>query len=63
MKNTSKKRLRLEMTTIRNLATEQLRRVNAGMASDDDDTDSSGTITMSPGPSYACSPSCVRCVS
>jgi hypothetical protein len=59
MKNTSKKRLRLEVSTIRNLATDELRRVNAGLPTDD--SESSNTVTMSPGPTYACSVSCVQC--
>ena len=62
MKNTSKKRLRLESATIRNLATDQLRRIHAGLPSDDD-TESSGTISMSPGPTFiGCTvDSCIRC--
>ena len=59
MKNTSKKRLQLESSTIRNLGADQLRRVNAGQPSDD--SESSGTVTVGPGPTYVCSISCVRC--
>jgi hypothetical protein len=72
MKHTSKKRLRLELSTIRNLATDQLRGVNGGLPTDDDSeldcqsggcTESSTTISMSPGPTMSGCPSvsCVQC--
>jgi hypothetical protein len=56
MKRTGIKRLALGRETVKTLVADELRRVAAGQPSD-----SSSTETMSPGPTYGCTNSCVRC--
>ena len=54
MKKTNK-RLHLERSTIRMLVVDVLPRAHGGQKGEsDDDTDSSGTTVLSPGPSFSC---------